>query len=172
MSGVRLRGTPPLPGLSAFPELNVRTYVRRGDQRGVWFLSLDAASRPAVIAARRWFHLPYFKAETKLIESGEEIAYRSHRTHRSALPAEFQARYGPMAPVQRALPGTLEEFLTERYCLFASARAGSRAPISTTSRGRCSGRGQRSRPTRWRRRAVFGSRARRPSSISRAGWTS
>ena len=119
MSGVRLRGTPPLPGLSAFPELNVRTYVRRGDQRGVWFLSLDAASRPAVIAARRWFHLPYFQAEMKLTESGEEIAYRSHRTHSGALPAEFRARYGPMAPVQRALPGTLEEFLTERYCLFA-----------------------------------------------------
>jgi uncharacterized protein len=119
MSGVRLRGTPPLPGLSAFAELNVRTYVRRGDQRGVWFLSLDAASRPAVRAARSWFHLPYFEAEMELIERGGEIAYRARRTHRGAPPAEFRARYGPVAPVQPARPGTLEEFLTERYCLFA-----------------------------------------------------
>src|ERR1700681_2736990 len=79
MSGVRMRGTPPLPGLSAFPELNVRTYVRRGEQRGVWFVSLDAANRPAVRAARRWFNLPYFEAEMELVERGDEIAFRSRR---------------------------------------------------------------------------------------------
>jgi uncharacterized protein len=119
MSGVHLRGMPPLPGLSAFPELNVRTYVRRGDQHGVWFLSLDAASRPAVHVARRWFHLPYFEAEMELVERGGEIAYRSRRTHPGATPAEFRALYGPVGPVEHARPGTLEEFLTERYCLFA-----------------------------------------------------
>jgi uncharacterized protein YqjF (DUF2071 family) len=119
MSGVRLRGMPPLPGLSAFPELNVRTYVRHGEQRGVWFVSLDAANRLAVRAARRWFNLPYFEAEMELVERGSEIACRSLRTHRGAPPAEFRARYSPVAPVQRARPGTLEEFLTERYRLFA-----------------------------------------------------
>ena len=124
MSGVRMRGTPPLPGLSAFPELNVRTYVRRGEQRGVWFVSLDAANRPAVRAARRWFNLPYFEAEMELVERGDEIAFSSRRTHRGAPPAEFRARYGPIAPVQRARPGTLEEFLTERYCLFAFGSRG------------------------------------------------
>jgi uncharacterized protein YqjF (DUF2071 family) len=119
MSGVRLHGMPPLPGLSAFLELNVRTYVRRGEQRGVWFVSLDAANRPAVRAARRWFNLPYFDAEMELVERGGEIAYSSRRTHRVAPPAEFRALYGPVGPVQRAGPGTLEEFLTERYTLFA-----------------------------------------------------
>ena len=124
MSGVRLRGLPPLPGLSAFLELNVRTYVRRGEQRGVWFLSLDAANRPAVHAARRWYNLPYFEASMELEERGGEIAYSSHRTHRGAAPAEFQARYGPVGPVQTAAPGTLEEFLMERYCLFTSSSRG------------------------------------------------
>ena len=47
MSGVRPRWTPPMPGLSAFPELNLRTYVRGGGHSGVWFFSLDAASRVA-----------------------------------------------------------------------------------------------------------------------------
>jgi uncharacterized protein YqjF (DUF2071 family) len=119
MSGVRLRATPPLPGLSAFPELNVRTYVRRGEQRGVWFLSLDAASRLAVRAARAWFHLPYFEAEMELVARAGEVAYRSLRTHPGAAPAEFRAEYGPVAPVEPARRDTLEAFLVERYSLFA-----------------------------------------------------
>jgi len=119
MQAVRMRGIPPIPGLSAFVELNVRTYVRRGEQRGVWFLSLDAANRPTVQIARRWYNLPYFEAEMEVVERGGEIAFSSRRTHRGAPPAEFRARYGPAGPVEHAGPGTLDEFLTERYCLFA-----------------------------------------------------
>src|SRR5882672_8440647 len=37
MTGVRVRWTPSLPRISAFPELNVRTYVRCGDRPGVLF---------------------------------------------------------------------------------------------------------------------------------------
>src|SRR3977135_4252914 len=62
MTGVRRRGTPPLPWLSAFPELNVRTYVTYGGKPGVWFFSLDAGNSLAVSIARAWFHLPYFLA--------------------------------------------------------------------------------------------------------------
>ena len=60
MTAVRIRGIPALPGLSVFPELNVRTYVTMGGKPGVFFFSLDAGSRPAVAVARCWFHLPYF----------------------------------------------------------------------------------------------------------------
>ena len=121
MSGVRLRGTPAVPGPGAFPELNMRTYVRGGrDARaGVFFWSLDAASRIAVRAARAWFHLPYFDAEMACLADGERVAYRSHRTHRGAPAADFGALYGPTGPVFRAAPGSLEEWLTERYCLYA-----------------------------------------------------
>ena len=56
MSHVAPRGTPALPWLSAFPELNVRTYVSpRDGKRGVFFFSLDAARLPAVLAARAMF---------------------------------------------------------------------------------------------------------------------
>ena len=58
MEDVAPRGLPAIPGVSVFPELNVRTYVRHEDLRGVWFLSLDADSWPTVVGARRWFHLP------------------------------------------------------------------------------------------------------------------
>lgn len=119
MSAIRLRGTPALPRVSAFPELNVRTYVRAGGHRGVWFFGLDAASRLAVRVARRWFHLPYFDARMSAASEGEDVVYRSTRTHRGAPAAELVGRYGPRGPVALAAPGTLEHFLTERYCLFA-----------------------------------------------------
>lgn len=124
MSAVRLRGTPALPGLSAFPELNLRTYVRHGAHRGVWFFSLDAASRLAVRAARAWFHLPYFDARMECRERAGVVHYGSVRTHRGAPAAELALRYAPLAPVELARPGTLEHFLTERYCLFAAAPSG------------------------------------------------
>lgn len=125
MSGIRARGTPALPWLSAFPELNLRTYVRRGGEHGVWFFALEAARLAAVQVARAWFHLPYFHARMACEPSGEAIEYASTRIHRGAPPAEFRARYGPVGPIERARPGTLEHWLTERYCLFSVDRRGS-----------------------------------------------
>lgn len=124
MSGVRPRFFPGLPGLSAFPELNVRTYVIRNGMPGVWFFSLDAANRVAVRGARRFFHLPYFDAEMSVVRSGAEIRYASRRTHRGAAEAGFEARYEPVGPVFRAAPGSLEDWLTARYCFYAADGAG------------------------------------------------
>jgi uncharacterized protein YqjF (DUF2071 family) len=120
MSGVRVRGTPALPWLSAFPELNLRTYVVHGGRAGVWFFALEASRLIAVHTARRWFRLPYFHARMSCAAAGLEIEYASERIHRGAPAAGFRARYGPIAPVERARAGTLEHWLTERYCLFAA----------------------------------------------------
>jgi uncharacterized protein YqjF (DUF2071 family) len=120
MSGVRLRATPSLPGFSAFPELNVRTYVVAENKPGVWFFSLDAQNAIAVAAARAWFHLPYFRARMQCNDIAGWINYASERTHRGAVPAILQAKYRPMAGVFESQPGTLEHFLTERYCLYSA----------------------------------------------------
>jgi uncharacterized protein YqjF (DUF2071 family) len=119
MTGVRPRLLPLLPGLSAFPELNVRTYVTDGQKRGVWFFSLDAGNRAAVELARRWFHLPYFHARMSLEHKGDGVFYESRRIHRGAPAAEFRASYRPIGEVIRATSGSLEHWLTERYCLYA-----------------------------------------------------
>jgi uncharacterized protein len=124
MSDVRLRGTPALPWLSFFPELNVRTYVVRDGKPGVWFFSLDAGNIAAVAIARRWFHLPYFHARMHIAERDAWIEYRSTRTHRGAAAAELQMKYRPIAPPQTAQLGTLEYFLTERYCLYTADSRG------------------------------------------------
>ena len=120
MSGVRLRGTPALPWLSAFPELNVRTYVVAGRKPGVWFFSLDARNPAAVAIARAWFHLPYFRARMKCEALEGRIHYSSERTHHGARPGALKVNYRPVAEVFEAKPGTLEHFLTERYCLYST----------------------------------------------------
>src|SRR5882757_11124106 len=108
MTGVRLRWTPPVPGLSAFPELNVRTYVTAQDKPGVWFFSLDAANAMAVRAARWWFHLPYFKANMKCEEQNGSIHYLSERTHHGAPPGVLEGRYRPERGFFEAQSGSLE----------------------------------------------------------------
>jgi uncharacterized protein len=121
MSGVRLRWTPALPGLSAFPELNVRTYVTAQNKPGVWFFSLDAANAIAVAAARLSFHLPYFRARMTCGDVAGWIQYKSERKHSGAPDASFEARYRPAGKCFEAQPGTLAHFLTERYCLYSAA---------------------------------------------------
>lgn len=124
MAGVRPRAMRALPALSAFPELNVRTYVTAGGKPGVWFFSLDAANLLAVEGARLAFHLPYFHAQMRCAAMGEAIDYRSTRTHAGAPPASFAATYRPSGPAYTAAPGTLDHWLTERYCLYAANRRG------------------------------------------------
>jgi uncharacterized protein len=118
MTGVRPIALPPVPFASDFPELNVRTYVRHGDRAGVYFFSLDAASALAVRAARVATGLPYYHARMNSTRVGEEVRYRSSRRKRGELAAEFVAKYRPTGPVSKAPPGSLEHWLTERYCLF------------------------------------------------------
>jgi uncharacterized protein YqjF (DUF2071 family) len=124
MSGVRLRGTPAVLWLSAFPELNVRTYVVANEKPGVWFFSLDAGNALAVAAARAWFHLPYFRASMSCEERNDWIEYRSERTHRGAAGGVLQGRYRPVDAVFSTPSGSLEHFLTERYCLYTADGSG------------------------------------------------
>jgi uncharacterized protein YqjF (DUF2071 family) len=121
---LRLRWLPPIPGLSSFPELNVRTYVTAEGKPGVWFFSLDAGNAVAVAAARAWFHLPYFRARMQSQERNGWIQYRSERSQAGASPATFEGNYRPIGAVFNAQPASLEYFLTERYCLYSSDSQG------------------------------------------------
>jgi uncharacterized protein len=115
MSGIRGRGMPALPGLCRFPELNVRTYVTHGGKAGVYFFSLDAGNLPAVWAARRFYHLPYFHAAMSSKEVGGKIRYSSRRFQGGA---EFRGQYRAVAEERVREKGSIENWLTERYCLY------------------------------------------------------
>ena len=121
MSNVAPRLSPALPWLSAFPEINVRTYVRGHDRPGVYFFSLDAANPIAVRAARAFFRLPYHRATMDVARAADGTIDYSSRRNRDG--AAFRARYGPAGPAAPPMRGTLEYFLTERYCLFTIDRA-------------------------------------------------
>lgn len=124
MSRVYPRFTFNVPGLSRFPELNLRTYVRAGDKSGVWFFSLDAANPVAVRLARAGFNLPYFDAEMGCAELENTVYYQSKRTHRGEPPANFVASYRGAGDLEPSRAGTLEHFLTERYCLYSADAKG------------------------------------------------
>lgn len=116
VTALRLRGLLPLPGISSFLELNVRTYVSDGEKPGIWFFSLDAASRVAVEAARAGYKLPYFPARMRSARVGDWIAYESARAGDTGVA--FGARYRAVGDEFVAAPGSLDEFLAERYCLY------------------------------------------------------
>ncbi len=122
MERVHLRDTIPIPGTRRFPELNLRTYVRHGDRSGVWFLSIDASSWFSVKVARRAFSLPYRDASMSFEQSGKAFRFRSVR--KDADDVEFRAEYEPTGDATVAVSGSLNEFLAERYCMFAQRPSG------------------------------------------------
>ena len=120
MEDVAPRGVPALPWFSAFAELNLRTYVVAEGKPGVWFFSLDAANPVAVRVARAALHLNYLNATMRCEERAGWVNYESTRTHRGAPAAEFRGRYRAVGDVGASQRGTLEHWLTERYCLYAA----------------------------------------------------
>src|SRR5215216_5561646 len=114
MEGARPRLFPPLPWFSAFPELNVRTYVTAEGKPGVWFFSLDASNPLAVRGARYLFHLPYYDASMRSESCDGLVRYSSTRTHHDAFPAVFIGRYRSTGAVYHSTVGTLDHWLTER----------------------------------------------------------
>jgi uncharacterized protein YqjF (DUF2071 family) len=114
VTGLRAHGLLPIPRASSFRELNVRTYVIRDGRPGIWFLSLDASSHLAVAAARLLYRLPYFHADVLFRRHGARILFDSARDEGTAFSVSYEAK-GSAAP---PAPGSLEEFLTERYCLY------------------------------------------------------
>jgi uncharacterized protein len=113
ITGFRLHGLPPLPVLSSFPEVNVRTYVTFEGKPGIWFFSLDADSPWAVEAARLVYRLPYHRASIEVANRFGWIDYASSRNG-----ASLDLSYRTSGPVTPPDPGTVEHFLTERYCLY------------------------------------------------------
>ncbi len=125
MTGIRPVFVPPLPWLSSFHEVNVRTYVhQQGRNPGVWFFSLDASSALAVAAARATYYLPYFRARIDFKRNNDSnpiFEFASQRRDaRGSMPAHGKFRYSPVdEQAAPAVAGTLEHFLVERYFLYA-----------------------------------------------------
>ncbi len=119
MSHVRPRWVPPLAGLWRFPELNVRTYVTLDNKPGVYFFSLDTVYQSVLWAARTFYHLPYWQAQRQVDVSEDKVAYSSRRNLGAA---QLSAFCRPATPLVACQPGSLEHWLTERYCFYTRHR--------------------------------------------------
>jgi len=131
-SHVRPSGVPPLPGISFFPQVNLRTYVTMQGKPGLFYFSVDAANLSAVWLARVFFRMPYWHAAIQISgatiqarnsnPTHRAIHFRSSRLHGPAAisgPAKFDVIYSPESEAVRARRGSLDEFLTERYCVYS-----------------------------------------------------
>ncbi len=123
MTDVTLRGLPPIPPFDRLLETNVRTYVTVGERPGVYFFSLDANNPVMVEIARVWYNLAYFNARFACgfpaeTDPSPSVRYRVERTDRRARPGVFAATYRPIGAAFAAAPGSLEDWLTARYCLY------------------------------------------------------
>ena len=144
MSGVRPHWSPAIPYLSRFPETNVRTYVRYGaGERGIWFFSLEAARLPAVLVARWGWQLNYRWSRMRVDRHADSASYATRRWLEPSVGARITAKIdlGTTAKIDveaypaaaggqttktraenHALPGTLDEFLVERYVFYNVGR--------------------------------------------------
>jgi uncharacterized protein len=118
ISHLRIRRLPAIPYTTCFSEINVRTYIIKDNKPGVLFFSLDATNPFVVAAARRFFFLPYYNANIQLEKEQDWLQYTSLRTHKNADSARFSAKYRPSSPIFYASKGSLEDWLTARYCLY------------------------------------------------------
>ena len=122
LKNLHLAYLPPVPGLSAFNEVNVRTYVHHRDFPGVWFLSLDASKLIPALAARLFFMLPYYKAEMAF---GQREGRYQFALNRAGPPeASFEASWRVGMRLRAPDVESLAFFLVERYCYFAVAPEG------------------------------------------------
>ena len=112
---------PAMPGLNAMHELNVRTYVHLNGTPGVWFFSLDCNNAAAVFGARTFYYLLYYNAELTLEQADSKIDYSLDRTDKPK--ANFRATWHIGTSLLTSEPGSLEFFLTERYCLFSEHKS-------------------------------------------------
>ena len=124
MRDVKPRYTFPVPGLSYFLELNVRTYVKLNNKAGVFFLSLEASNPIAVKIARKLFYLPYMDANMSANKKNGYFNYYSNRTHKNEPKAEFEVKYKPISDIISYTPDSIESWLTERYCLYSVNQKG------------------------------------------------
>jgi uncharacterized protein len=124
ITGSRVRLLPPLPGTRSSLELNLRTYVKHRDKAGVFFFTLEASNALFVAGAKLAFHLPYRRARMGVQRQAAGARYESVRSGRSAGRSAWKAEYRHGSDAFAAVPGTLEHFLLERYCLFSADARG------------------------------------------------
>lgn len=119
MTGLRLRGVPPVPGTDRFPQINVRTYITLDGKPGVYFFSLDAANWLAAKMAKTFFHIPYNFADIRVESSESTFHFESKRKDMGLV-----CSYRPISEPFYAEKGSFDWWMVERYCFYTVNKKG------------------------------------------------
>ncbi|MBU8880406.1 DUF2071 domain-containing protein [Bacillus sp. FJAT-29790] len=118
--GVYPRGLSSVSLACKFPEINLRTYVIYNGKPGIYFLSLDSRNWASTMIGKSWFHLPYYYAQISFQQKGQAFHFQSTRKGKIDEPIKFSCNYAHSSEVYFTQEGTLDHWLTERYCMFSS----------------------------------------------------
>lgn len=118
--GTHIRGMPVMPGMQTFLQVNVRTYVRYGKRRGVYFFSMDSNSRVAVQATSLGGFLPYRHSHIKMKNYNRRIVFESSRSGKVNTSEQIKLVYKPRNAIIEST--ALERWLTERYSLWTKPK--------------------------------------------------
>ncbi len=122
MENVRWQNMPAATTTPALTELNLRTYVRRGDVHGVYFLSIDVDSAWIDVAASATLDLPATLARMTFEHDGDRVRFESERIQPGAPAAHLACSYRVTGEPRAVAPGTLEAFLLERFSMFFAGK--------------------------------------------------
>ena len=115
MRDVGVPKLPPVPYFGDFPEVNVRTYVKRNGVPGVWFFSLDVNRLAPALVARTTYLLPYCWGKASNELTGDVLRTQVRRRWPSVASTKIEVQLGE--PITE--PNDLENFLTARWGLYS-----------------------------------------------------
>jgi uncharacterized protein YqjF (DUF2071 family) len=115
MRNIAVPGLPPVPYFGSFPEVNVRTYVRRNGVPGVWFFSLDVNRLLPAVVARTTYLLPYCWGRASNVLNGDVLSTEVQRRWPRGAGTSIRVRVGERI----AHPNDQAVFLSARWGLYS-----------------------------------------------------
>ena len=115
MRNIAVPGTPPIPYFGSFPEVNVRTYVRKNGIPGVWFFSLDVNRLLPAAVARATYLLPYCWGSASHELEGDVLTTKVFRRWPGGGETSIRIRVGDV--IERS--DDLSVFLSARWGLYS-----------------------------------------------------
>ena len=125
VEGAHFRDVAPIPGLDHFCEINLRTYVKLGDEHGVYFITIDCADAIADWLGEKLFEAPFLRANIAMVEQEGEFYFISRRTQSDMPHADFVGGFQPVGEAFETSSDPVAQFLLERYFLALSNKHGS-----------------------------------------------
>ena len=115
MRNISFPGTPAIPYLGSFPEVNVRTYVKKDGIPGVWFFSLDVSRFLPALVARASYFLPYCWGSASHVVNSDSLVTTVKRRWPSRASTRIQISIGERIES----PDELAVFLSARWGLYS-----------------------------------------------------